>query len=74
MPKNKKSQLNTIVRFSGAGIQMGVTIWLAVQAGKWLDNKYPNDKGWFVIICTLAGVALAMYSLITEANRINKQS
>ncbi|MCT4624009.1 MAG: AtpZ/AtpI family protein [Schleiferiaceae bacterium] len=70
--KPKKSQLNTIVRFSGVGIQMGVTIWLGVQLGKWLDQKYPNEKGWFTIACTLFAVVASMVSLVTQLNKMNK--
>ncbi len=70
--KPKKSQLNTTVRFTGAGIQLGAVIWVSVQMGKCLDEKYPNEKGWFLIACTLAGTFLGLYSLIKEVNRLNK--
>lgn len=75
MENNKKkpeSQLNTLVKFSGVGIQMGVTIYLGVMLGEWLDGKYPNDKGWFTIATTLLSVALSMYSLIVQVNKTNK--
>ncbi len=65
----QKGQLNTLVKFSGLGIQMGVTIYLGVLAGEWLDGQYPNEKGWFKIGCTLLAVALAMYSVIAEVNK-----
>jgi len=68
----QKGQLNTLVKFSGIGIQMGVTIYLGVLAGNWLDAEFPNEKGWFKIIFTLLAVALSMYSVITEVNRMNK--
>lgn len=72
MKTEKKKQLNTIARFSGVGIQFGVTIWLGVELGNWLDEKYPNDKGWFTIGCTLFALVGSMYSLITQVNKINK--
>lgn len=67
-----KGQLNTLVKFSGLGIQMGVTIYLGVLGGEWLDSQYPNEKGWFKIGGTLLAVFLAMYSVITEVNKANK--
>lgn len=67
-----KGQLNTLVKLSGVGIQMGVTIYLGVLAGEWLDTQYPNEKGWFKIACTLAAVSLSMYSIIAEVNKMNK--
>ena len=51
---------------------MGVTIWLGAKFGKYLDEIYPNEKGWFTIGITLAAVAISMYHLITQVNRINK--
>jgi hypothetical protein len=64
-----KGQLNTLVKFSGLGIQMGVTIYLGVLGGEWLDEQYPNEKGWFKIGGTLLAVVLAMYSVISEVNK-----
>lgn len=70
--KDKKKPLNTAVQLSGAGIQMGVTIYLGAELGKYLDTIYPNEKNGFTIGVTLFAVAVAMYSLIQQINRINK--
>ncbi|NEQ49871.1 MAG: AtpZ/AtpI family protein [Leptolyngbya sp. SIO3F4] len=51
---------------------MGVTIYLSVWAGKWLDTQFPNEKGWFRIGCTLLGVFLALYNVIHTVNKMNK--
>ena len=69
MPKKSP---NKFIILSGAGIQMGVTIYVAVYIGKKLDESYPNEKNWFTIILTLLGVAIALVSLITQVNKINK--
>lgn len=70
-PKQKKSP-NKYILLSGAGIQMGVTIYVGVYIGKKLDESYPNEKNWFTIAFTLFGVAVALVSLITQINKINK--
>ena len=70
--KDRKKQLSTIAKFSGVGLQMGATIWLGVQLGEWLDQKYPNDKGWFKIGCTLLALVISMYSVVVQVNKINK--
>ncbi len=67
-----KRPLNTVFQLSGIGLQMGVTIWLGAKFGKYLDEIYPNEKGWFTIGITLAAVAISMYHLITQVNRFNK--
>ena len=69
--KEKKSQLNTLARFSGVGVQMAVTIWLGAELGKWLDIKYPNDHEIYTIVCTLLAVGISLYSLIVQANKTN---
>jgi len=54
------------------GLQMGVTIYLGAKLGKWLDAEYPSDKNWFTIGITLFAVAISLYHLIQQVNRINK--
>jgi len=49
---------------------MGVTIYLFVIFGKWLDTKFNNDGKLFIIIMTLLGVAISLYAVIKQVNRI----
>lgn len=67
-----KKRPNTFITLSGVGMQMGVTIWLGAQLGKWLDEKYPFEKNWFTIGCVLFAVGISLYNLITQVNRLNK--
>lgn len=68
----KKRPLNTVLQLSGVGLQMGITIYLGSELGKWLDTTYPNERGWYTIGVTLFAVAISMYHLITQVNRLNK--
>lgn len=71
----KKSKLrNKFVRLSGAGIQMGVTIFLGAYIGKKLDAKYPMEKNWFTIGFTLFSVFVAIYNVLRQVNKINEES
>jgi len=78
MKKNKKSskpkQRNNILRLTGIGAQMGVTIFLGAYAGKWLDEKYPMDKNWFTIGLTILAVAISLYNVLRQVNKINSDS
>ncbi len=65
-----KKQLKNVAILSGIAIQMGVTIYLFARLGGWLDNKYNNGDKLFIIIMTLSGVAISMYSVIKQVNRI----
>lgn len=67
-----KKRPNKFIQLSGAGLQMGVTIYLAVYIGKKLDENSASEKNWFTMIFTLLGVAVALVSLIIQVNRINK--
>ncbi|WP_406685350.1 AtpZ/AtpI family protein [Seonamhaeicola sp. MEBiC1930] len=66
-----KKQLKNVAVLSGVAIQMGVTIYLFVLLGKWLDSEYNNGDKLFIIVTTLAGVAVSLYAVIKQLNRIN---
>ncbi|MDG3583333.1 MULTISPECIES: AtpZ/AtpI family protein [Galbibacter] len=67
--KPTKNQLKNFAVFSGIAIQMGVTIFLFVYLGKWLDGKYNNGEKLYLIIFTLLGLALSIYVVIKQLNR-----
>jgi F0F1-type ATP synthase assembly protein I len=50
---------------------MGVIIVVFAYLGKWLDEKYLFDNV-FTIIFTLLGVFLALYNVISQVNKMNK--
>ncbi|MDP4704355.1 AtpZ/AtpI family protein [Polaribacter sp.] len=65
-----KTLLNKAIQLSGAGLQMGLTIYLGFLFGKWLDAKF--QLHFLTQTITLLAVFLAMYSLIKQANKINE--
>jgi len=70
--KKKKGPKNRFLRLSGIGAQMGVTIFLGAYLGRWLDEKYPSDKKWWTIGLTIFAVAVALYSVLKQVNRLNE--
>ncbi|CAI8170440.1 MAG: Uncharacterised protein [Polaribacter sp. SA4-10] len=72
MRKNNspKKPLNKALQLSGAGLQMGLTIYLGFLFGKWLDVKL--EINFLTETITLLAIFLAMYSLIKQANNINE--
>ncbi|MCL7752373.1 AtpZ/AtpI family protein [Polaribacter sp. Z022] len=66
---SQKKPLNKALQLSGAGLQMGLTIYLGFLLGKWLDVKF--ETSYLTETITLIAIFLAMYSLIKQANRIN---
>ncbi|TDQ28561.1 AtpZ/AtpI family protein [Tenacibaculum caenipelagi] len=71
---SKKKPLSKYIRFTGIGLQMGLTIYLGSLLGEWLDSKYPNDDQLYTKICTLVAVFGAMFSVIRQVSKISKEN
>jgi len=65
-----KKPLKNVAVLSGIAIQMGVTIYVFVFLGKWLDAKFNNGDKLFIIIMTILGVAISLYAVIKQVNKI----
>ncbi|AQS94587.1 MULTISPECIES: AtpZ/AtpI family protein [Polaribacter] len=65
----QKKPLNKAIQLSGAGLQMGLTIYLGFLLGEWLDKKL--DTSFLTTTITLVAIFLATYALIKQANKIN---
>ncbi len=68
--KKPEKPLKNVAILSGIAIQMGITIYLFVVLGKWLDNKFNNGEKLYIIVMTLLGVAISLYAVIKQVNRI----
>lgn len=71
--KNQKprKQLKEIAALTGIAIQMGLTIYLFVIFGKWLDNKVDKSEKTFLVIFTLTGVAISLYAVLQQIKKLN---
>ncbi|WP_245896852.1 AtpZ/AtpI family protein [Kordia periserrulae] len=58
------------MRLSGAGLQMGITIYGCNYLGNWLDTTY--DKGFWETSLTLFGVFMSIYFIINQVIQISK--
>jgi hypothetical protein len=65
----QKKPLNKAIRLSGAGLQMGLTIYLGFLLGEWLDKKFTTT--FLTTTTTLTAIFIATYALIKQANKIN---
>jgi F0F1-type ATP synthase assembly protein I len=68
---NKKKNSHKWLNLINIPFQMGVIIVVFAYLGKWLDEKYLFDNV-FTIIFTLLGVFLALYNVISQVNKMNK--
>lgn len=69
--QKQRKQLKQIAALSGIAIQMGVTIYLFVLLGKWIDSKISDSGKTFLIICTLFGVAISLYAVLKQIKKLN---
>lgn len=67
--KDAKKPLHKALQLSGAGFQMGATIYLGFKLGEWLDKKF--ETTFLAITITLVAIVLATYLLIRQAQKIN---
>ena len=72
--KKPKERLNAFARFSGIGFQMIIIIGLGVYAGFKLDENYPNKYSLFTIICSLAAIGVALYSVIKQVTDFSNKN
>lgn len=72
MAKKDDNGLRKWAIFSGIALQMGIVIAIGAFLGVYLDKKFPNKYSAFTIICSLTGVFLAMYSVIRQVQKFNK--
>ncbi|MEY8849428.1 AtpZ/AtpI family protein [Psychroserpens sp. XS_ASV72] len=70
--QKKDNPLKNVAILSGIAIEMGVIIYLFVMLGKWLDSTYNDNEKLYVIFCTLLGVALSLFVVVKQLNRIHK--
>lgn len=71
--QKKSNPKRNLARFSAISFQMGATIFLGAYAGKMLDEKYPSNKKWFTIGLTLFAVALSLYNVLRQVNKLNSE-
>ncbi len=71
MGNRGNSGLKRWAALSAIAIEMGVIIYAFVQLGKWLDSTYNDSGKMYIIICTLAGVAISLFLVLKQTNRLN---
>ena len=70
-PQKPKKQFRNYAIFSGVAIQMGVTIYLGVILGKWLDSKFLLEKKYFTILFTLISLIISIYSVLAQIKKFD---
>lgn len=69
--ENKNKPTNKWMQLISIPAQMGIIIFLFAKIGMYIDEKYPNKNNIYFLIFTLLGVALSLYNVIRQVNKIN---
>ena len=70
-PKKDK-RASAYIRYSSMGLQMGVIIGLFSWFGTYLDKRQMNETPIWTIVLSLVGVSGALYLVIKEVIKMNK--
>ncbi|MDT0555547.1 AtpZ/AtpI family protein [Patiriisocius hiemis] len=54
------------------GLEMGAIIFLFVKLGLWLDENYNSGEKLYIIFGTLLGVAISLFLVIKQTNKLNQ--
>lgn len=68
--KNQKPHNRWIV-LTGAGIQMGVVMFVCAFIGKKLDVYFNTETAWFTIGFVLFGIFSSMYLLLKQIKNLD---
>ncbi len=69
----QKKPESKFLRFSGLGVQMGITIGGFTWLGTYLDGRYQNKTPWWTLGLSLFGVIAALWFMIKEVIKMNKE-
>lgn len=72
MSKNSNTT-RTFIRFTGIGLQLGVSIYLGHMLGVWLDEQYPNEGDYWSKGITLFVIFGSMISIIRQVQKMSNE-
>ncbi|MGA0212800.1 MAG: AtpZ/AtpI family protein [Flavobacteriaceae bacterium] len=70
-PKKTRKQLNKALSLTAFSGQMGLTIFLFVKLGLWLDMRFNNEQKLYVVICCLVGIVISFYFLTRQLKQFH---
>ncbi|MGB0450986.1 MAG: AtpZ/AtpI family protein [Flavobacteriaceae bacterium] len=70
MPSNQNSWKRWLV-LSGIGLEMGAIIYLGHKLGQWASEALEIHSETPQILGTLLGVALSLYLVVQQTNKLN---
>ena len=73
MKEKKNRAIHKFLRFSGIGIQLGASMYVASLFGGWLDAKFALQTKWFSLLFVVLALIAFIYSLVKQLNKLNNE-
>jgi|GEM_PF-353300 len=70
-PNKNQKQPNRWIVLTGAGIQMGVIMFVCAYLGKELDEYFTTETAWFTIGFVLFGIFSSIYLLLKQIKNLD---
>ena len=71
-PDPNNNQYKKWLTFINIPFQMGIVIFVFVEIGLWLDEKYPNNFSVYTIICAFSSIFISLYNVLRQIRNLNK--
>lgn len=69
--QKRKKPLNTYIRFTSIGFQLGATIYFAAYIGKWLDAKFETEKKVFTLLLILISLVVSIWNITRQLKNMD---
>lgn len=74
LEEDSKKKVNTYLKFSSIGLQMGILVAAAAFGGQWLDEKQGNETPIWTIVLILISIFASLYQIIREVIKMGKNN
>lgn len=69
---DSKKKINTYLKFTSIGLQMGILVTAAALGGRWLDEKQGNETPIWTLVLILLSIFASLYQIIREVIKMGK--
>ncbi len=66
--------MNSFIKYSSLGLQMGVSITVLAYLGVYLDKYYANKQPWLTILFVLIAIVGSIVKLIIDLGKENESN
>ncbi len=70
---HKKRTFRKFLKFSGVGVQLGVTMYLSSLLGEKIDVYYQFQKPWGTLLLIIVSLIIFIWNLTRQLNKLNNE-